>query len=67
MGGKVSLKFKKGDLVEFDASADNGVWPRGLVVVEEEDKQGFIEVLHLGTGVVWCCGVHAAIRHLTPS
>jgi len=66
MGGKVSLKFKKGDLVEFDAGADDGVWPRGLVVVEEEDKHGFIEVLHLGTGVVWCCSSWAT-RPLTPS
>ena len=66
MGGKVRLKFKKGDLVEFDASADDGVWPRGLVVVEEEDKQGFIEVLNLCTGVVWCCRGHS-VRPLTPS
>ena len=58
------MEFNRGDLVEIGTDWLD-VWDRGIVV-EELDEDGFIEVLHLGTGVVWSCRSWAT-RPLTPS
>jgi hypothetical protein len=62
MGGKVSLEFNKGDLVEIGTDWLD-VWDRGIVV-EELDEDGFIEVRRLDTHAVQSFRIIGASRLL---
>jgi hypothetical protein len=62
MGGKVSLEFNRGDLVEIGTDWPD-VWDRGIVV-EELDEDGFIEVRFLDTLAVRSLRIMRASRLL---
>ena len=62
MGGKVSLEFNRGDLVEIGTDWLD-VWDRGIVV-EELDEDGFIEVRRLDTLAVRSFRIIGASRLL---